>query len=234
MPAIPATAEARQPALDAAVQQLRAADPTFDVGAFMEEISRRFAWQKQALADRSPGLLAGQASPALLERWKDDAARQLTAGVRTEYRGLRVDGVRPIWLTVGPARDRFTVAVDHTAAITGVADDSGQVVFGGSSPSAKVEYWTLSRPTGAVTPDPESGASCPGCGAPVNRNRGPVCPYCRAEVPSALLGWLLDRVDDAIEWAQVAMPVDPEDERRKRELEQEDDWLDAQLRGQGH
>lgn len=232
LPQIPATAEARQPALDAAMQQLRAADQRFDLGALQEEVRRRFVWQRRLLADRHPEVLAGRVSPALLEKLKANAATQLAAGVRTEYRNLAVDGLRPIWLVVGPVRDRLTIAIDHSCAATGVSDDTGQVVFGGNvAPS--VEYWTLSRPTGAQTPDVESGPNqCPGCGAPADPGRGPLCPYCRAELPSALLGWLLDRVDDSLEWAQVVVPESAEDERRRSDREAEEDWLDSQLRGQ--
>jgi len=232
LPAIPATAEARQPALDQALEQLRASDPRFDQGAFAGELQRRFVAHKQALADRQPERLAAHVSPALLQQLKADAAQQLAAGVRTEYRNLRVDGVRPIWLVVGPVRDRYTAAFDHTAAVTGIDDASGRPVFGGSE-SPKVEYWTLSRPTGAQTPDLEgAGAQCPNCGAPADRAKGPICPYCRAELPTALLGWLLDRIDDEIDWAQVPYQESPDEARRREELRQEDDWLDAQLRGQ--
>ena len=231
LPAIPATAQARQPALDQALQQLRAADPRFDPGAFDSELQRRFLWHKAALADRQPERIAGHLAPPLLERYKQDAAQQVAAGVRTEFRNLRVDGVRPIWLVVGPVRDRYTVAFDNSSAVTGVEDGSGRVVFGGSA-SPKVEYWTLSRPTGAQTPDLESGgATCPSCGAPVDRTRGASCPYCRAELPSAMLGWVLDRVDDEIEWAEVPYQMSPEEERRKLQEREDDDWLDAQLRG---
>ena len=230
LPQIPATAEARQPALDAALAQLRAADPRFDLGAFQEEVRRRFVWHRRQLEQRHPELLAGQVSPTLLETLKANAARQVAAGVRTEYRGLRVDGLRPIWLVVGPVRDRFTMAVDNSCAATGVSEDTGQVVFGGGEAPA-VEYWTLSRPTGAQTPDLESGPGvCPGCGAPADPSRGPICPYCRAELPTALLGWLLDRVDDTVEWAEVAVPETPDDERHRRERDEEEDWLDSQLR----
>jgi hypothetical protein len=122
------------------------------------------------------------------------------------------------------------VAFDHTSAVTGVDEATERVVFGGQEPSPKVEYWTLSRPTGAQTPDLESGAQCPSCGAPVDRSKGPVCPYCRAELPSAMLGWVLDRVDDEIEWAQVPYQESPDDERRRAQERADDDWLDAQLR----
>lgn len=231
LPAIPATAEARQPALDQALQQLRAADPRFDEGALGTELERRFKLHKQALTERSPERLAGHLSPALLERFKQDAAQQVAAGVHSEYRDLRVDSLRPIWLVVGPLRDRYTVAFDHSAAVTGVQDGTGRIVFGGQ-PSSKVEYWTLSRPTGAQTPDLESGgAQCPNCGAPADRNQGPACPYCRAELPSAMLGWVLDRVDDEIEWAQVPYQESPEEARRREQEREDDDWLDAQLRG---
>lgn len=231
LPPIPATAEARQPALERALQQLRAADPRFDPGAINAELQRRFVLHKQALADRQPDRLAGHVSPPLLERLKQDAAQQLAAGVRTEYRNLRVDGVRPIWLVVGPVRDRYTAALDHTAAVTGVDDASGRPVFGGQE-SPKVEYWTVSRPTGAQTPDLEAGGSqCPNCGAPADRSHGPVCPYCRAELPSAMLGWILDRVDDEVDWAEVPYQVSPDQQRQQEERRQEDDWLDAQLRG---
>ena len=233
LPAIPATAEARQPALDQALQQLRGTDPRFDPGGMNTELERRFLWHKQALTERSPERLAGHLSPPLLERLRQDAAQQVAAGVRTEYRGLRVDGVRPIWLVVGPVRDRYTVAFDNSSAVTGVEDSTGRVVFGGQEPSPKVEYWTLSRPTGAQTPDLEGGgAQCPGCGAPVDRSKGPVCPFCRAELPSAMLGWVLDRVDDEIDWAPVVYQESPDELRRKQEQEAEEDWLDSQLRGQ--
>ncbi len=230
LPPIPATAEARRPALDAALAQLRAADPRFDLGAFQEEVRRRFTWQRRLMEQRRPEALAGQVSPALLEGLKANAARQLAAGVRTEYRGLRVDGLRPIWLVIGPVRDRFTIAIDHSCAATGVSEETGQVVFGGSE-SPGVEYWTLGRPTGAASPDVESGPEeCPGCGAPADPSRGPVCPYCRSELPSALLGWVLEREDDTLEWAAVVVPASPEEERQRRDLEDEEDWLDAQMR----
>lgn len=233
LPPIPATADARQPGIDAGLQRLRAADSRFDLGAFEEQVRRRFVWQRELLSARRPEALAGRVAPALLETLKANAERQLAAGVRTEYRNLRVDGLRPIWLEIGPVRDRFTIAVDHACATVGVSDDTGQVVFGGSE-SPAVEYWTLSRPTGAQTPDVESGPQeCPGCGAPADPARGPLCPYCRAELPSALLGWVLDRADDALEWAQVSAPESADEERRRHEREADEDWLDSQLRGQG-
>ena len=232
LPAIPATEAGRRPALEAAEAQLKAADPLFDTSLFEAELSRRFLWVRQALASRSPEVLAGQVSAALLETWKQNAARQVAAGVHTEQTGLRVDEIRPIWLVVGPVRDRFTVAIDHTVAVTGVSDDDGRVVFGGEEGPA-IEYWTLSRPTGAQTVAEDAGpGECPSCGAPADRGRGPACPYCRAELPSALLGWMLDRADDEVPWRPVPVEVTPEDERRRRELAAEDDWLDSQLRNQ--
>jgi len=61
------------------------------------------------------------------------------------------------------------------------------------------EYWTLARRQGAATDSAAAPAECPGCGAPVAPGDD-VCHYCGAELPGPLRGWLLDRVDQDVDW----------------------------------
>lgn len=205
LPPIPDTPAARQPALEAALEALRASDPGFDEPALLDSLRKRFLRVKARLQARSPEGLGGEAAPALVQHWKQQAAQQLVSGVRVELRGLEVDEVRPVWLTLGPVQDRLTAAIDYRAASTGVDDQSGQVLFGGE-PDATTEYWTLARPSGTRTPAPDAArAGCPTCGAPVDPESGAACPYCGGALPGVLLGWVLARVDDEIEWAPESL-----------------------------
>jgi hypothetical protein len=95
-----------------------------------------------------------------------------------------VQEVRLVWAEAGGTGDRLTVGVDSLSEVDGEVH-------------TLTEYVTLARRRGTETPD--VGHECPNCGAPMEEVRG-LCRYCGAELPGPLSGWLLDRVDEEVDW----------------------------------
>jgi len=74
-----------------------------------------------------------------------------------------------------------------------VEDDSGRVV-GGSKRNRRrfSEYWTFTRRRGVEKDQDADKASCPSCGAPVDKmSMSAECGYCGAKVNTGAFGWVL-------------------------------------------
>jgi predicted lipid-binding transport protein (Tim44 family) len=200
LPPIPPTAEARQPALDAALAAIRAADPTFDSRVFAELVRTEFYRVKKAREQRSPDRLKAYLALALLEAWTAVAQQQRDQRLVMAIRALLVDDIRLMWAAHGPGGDVITVGIDGSAGVAGVREDSGQPLFGDGLARPLTEYWTWARAPGGRT-IVESAAACPVCGAPAGSD-GALCHYCGAALPGPLQGWVLVRVDERLEWAE--------------------------------
>ena len=181
---LPSTPEARAPAIAAALSEIKESDPGFDSNSLLSEVPGRYLAIRRAAAESDDGRLRVYLSPALLEHWGDSGPAEAVPAAGDG--DLSVEEVRLVWAERALSEDRLTVGIDSMA-------------MAGEEVHTLTEYWTLARRQGAATDSAAAPAECPGCGAPVAPGDD-VCHYCGAELPGPLRGWLLDRVDQDVDW----------------------------------
>jgi hypothetical protein len=176
---LPSTPEARAPAIAAALSGITESDIAFDAGSVLRELPHRYLAVRRAAGEPDDALLAHYLTPTLLEQWRRNGPAPAT-------RDPSVQEVRLVWVERLLWEDRLTVGMD---SLTTDGDDVNELT----------EYWTLARRRGLQSPSGPAPTECPSCGAPIGP-REDVCNYCEADLPSSLRGWLLDRVDEGIDW----------------------------------
>jgi hypothetical protein len=181
---LPSTPEARAPAITAALAAIKQSDPDFDAGSLMRKIPARYLALRRAALEGDSDRLRLCLTPALLQRGAPQAS--VAGGAAETGDSLGVQEVRLVWAERLLWEDRLVVGID---CLIGSADDLGTLT----------QYWTLARRRGLVTPGGPTPTTCPGCGAPVG-SEADFCRYCDAVLPGPLLGWLLDGVDEAVDW----------------------------------
>jgi hypothetical protein len=184
---LPSTPEARGPAITAALTAIKESDPGFDAGSLMRMLPARYLALRRAALEDDSDRLRLCLTPALLERGVPESA---LAPAGPEARDdLNVEEVRLVWAERLLWEDRLVAGIDC------LFDDAEEL-------RTLTQYWTLARRRGLLTPGAPLPAECPACGAPV-ASETDICRYCGAALPGPLLGWLLDSVDEVVDWYDV-------------------------------
>ncbi|PZS00941.1 MAG: hypothetical protein DLM67_00090 [Candidatus Nephthysia bennettiae] len=181
---LPSTPEARVPVIAAVLSAIRESDTAFEATSVLRELPGRYLAVRRAVDQRDDARLELYLTPALLEQWRlsrpPEAEQTAGSGDPSVQEARLVWAERLLW------EDRLTVGIDS-------------LTTAGEEVHALTEYWTLARRRGVQTPSGPAPTECPSCGAPVGAGED-VCRYCEAELPGALHGWLLDRVDEDVDW----------------------------------
>jgi hypothetical protein len=166
------------------ISAIKESDTGFEASALLRELPRRYLAVRRAAVEPENDRLGLYLTPALLEQWRHSGApgAAQTAGAVEPS----VQEARLVWAERLLWEDRLTVGVDSLTA-------EGEDVL------ALTEYWTRTRRRGAQSPSGPAPTECPSCGAPIAAGED-FCHYCEAELPGALHGWLLDRVDEDVDW----------------------------------
>jgi len=175
---------------------LRAADPGFELNAFLTRVKTGFmalqdAWCRQNLE-------AGRAflSPGAYFAWRAQLETMAAEGRRNVMEGLAVRSIVPIRVVHGRVFDDLTVRIAAASADYEV-DNTGRVVFGDRSVRPFEEEWTFQRSVGVATSN-KAGTlenTCPGCGAPLVLTQIGECRYCKAAVTSGKFDWVVSRIE---------------------------------------
>ena len=156
---------------------IRAADPAFDLGAFLVRVGQMFAAYHLALdrADLSP-------SRRFIDEtaWAELEAAAKRSGRRQDGpRSLTVRAIRP--MTAVHEDDLDLVRVLITAEIAG---ESGLLC----------EYWEVCRKRGTQTKPGLDLTHCPNCGGPVDGDDPTRCAYCGTRLADPALDWVVRRI----------------------------------------
>jgi hypothetical protein len=184
---LPSTPEARAPAISAALTAIKESDPAFDAGSLMRKLPARYLSLRRAAVEGDSDRLRLWLTPALLERGAP--AAPLAAGGAETGHDLSVQEVRLVWAERLLWEDRLVAGIDC------LFNDAEEL-------RTLTQYWTLARRRGLLTPGAPPPDECPGCGAPVGSGTE-ICRYCGSALPGPLLGWLLDSVDEVVDWYDV-------------------------------
>jgi predicted lipid-binding transport protein (Tim44 family) len=183
---------------------IHTADPAFDERAFMARVERAFMTLQQAWENRDLDTARTFLGPGCYLAWSAQLEQMIGEHERNVLEGLRVDGLQPVRVIHGRVYDDVTVRITATCADYEVDEASGRIVFGDRTPRTFVEYWTFQRSV-----DTRSGGAdlldkhCPNCGAPLQVNQVGECRYCSVAVTSGKFDWVLSRIEQAEEYAEV-------------------------------
>jgi predicted lipid-binding transport protein (Tim44 family) len=183
---LPATPDARAPAIAAALSAIRREDPAFDVDSLMRRLPTRFLELRAALNRDDLTQLREYTTAALLAGWQQEPATR-----RSVLEGppdLAVQEVRLVWVQNGAGEDRLTLGID----CLGSSDDHEGL-------QTLTQYWSMVRDHSARSARGTGPGECPNCGAPADRGLDH-CRYCDLSLPGPLQGWRLDSVHREIDW----------------------------------
>jgi hypothetical protein len=181
---LPSTPEARAPVIAAVLSAIRESDRGFEAGSLLRQLPGRYLAVRRAAVESDDARLELYLTQALLEQWRRSGLPGL--GQAAGAGELSVQGARLVWAERMLWEDRLTVGIDS-------------LTTDGEDVHALTEYWTVARRRGIQSASGPAPTECPSCGAPVGAGDD-VCHYCEAELPGALHGWLVDRVDEAVDW----------------------------------
>jgi predicted lipid-binding transport protein (Tim44 family) len=183
---------------------IHAADPAFDERAFSARAERAFMTLQQAWENRDLDTARTFLSPGCYLAWSAQLEQMTAEHRRNVLEGLRVDALTPLKVIHGRVYDDVTVRIEATCADYEIDETTGKIVFGDRTPAPFVEFWTFQRSV-----DARSGGAdlldkkCPNCGAPLQVNAVGECRYCKVAVTSGKFDWVLSRIEQAEEYAEV-------------------------------
>jgi predicted lipid-binding transport protein (Tim44 family) len=185
------------PAVLAAVAEIRQADPDFEPETFLQRSEMAFLLVKRAYQDRN--VHAGRAfmTGGLWQGWCQEVQQLVAQHQRPVLENLNVRGMQVPFVGHGQDGDAIQVHFDYVAAIHTVDEATGKVVTGTTEDQRLGEQWTFQRQAGArtVVSGGVTASKCPNCGGLLKLNDDGVCDYCKADITSGRYDWVVTRID---------------------------------------
>jgi predicted lipid-binding transport protein (Tim44 family) len=162
--------------------QIQAADPDFDVNAFLAQAGKSLFAVKSALQAREPAEMRDLVSDSVYDDLRSDIMSLYTRGAVHYYDLLDIRQSSVAAAERTPAGDNITVLFQCVAMqyTMGENDNPDAIQMPLMMPFS--EYWTFSRPPGASTLA-QRRPECPICGAPIDVDTGRICRYCKTLMP---------------------------------------------------
>ena len=137
----------------AGVRAIVAAEPSFDVGRFMEGAKAAYRMILEAYWSGNAGELEGLTSPDVRAAFADSIAERTTAGHVLDNRLVTIEKARIVNAELSGRDAKITVA--FTADIAAVTRDADGTVVAGSLTDAvpTVDVWTFSRTLKSADPN---------------------------------------------------------------------------------
>lgn len=184
------------------VAAIKAVDPGFDEGRFLDRCQAAFFLLQKAWMDRNLDEGRAYMSAGLYQGWSVQVQQLIEQHRRDVLDGLYVEGMQIVGAQHDANFDTVAVRISARCADYMVDDRTGKKVSGSNKPEEWIEYWTFQRSAGTKTLV-EGGITekkCPNCGAPLSVNQNGACAYCQAPVTSGRFDWVLTRIDQPDQW----------------------------------
>jgi predicted lipid-binding transport protein (Tim44 family) len=182
--------------------QIQAADPDFDVNAFLAQAGKCLFAVKSALQAREPAEMRDLVSDSVYDDLRSDIMSLYTRGAVHYYDLLDIRQSSVAAAERTEAGDNITVMFQCVAMqyTMGENDNPDAIQMPLLMPFS--EYWTFSRPPGASTLA-QRRPECPICGAPIDIDTGRICRYCKTLMPPLRqqTGWTVVAIAPAAQTA---------------------------------
>ena len=182
--------------------QIQAADPDFDVNAFLAQAGKSLFAVKSALEAREPAEMRDLVSDSVYDDLRSDIMSLYTRGAVHYYDLLDIRQSSVAAAERTEAGDNITVQFQCVAMqyTMGENDNPDAIQMPLLMPFS--EYWTFSRPPGAST-IAQRRPECPICGAPIDIDTGRICRFCKTLMPPLRqqTGWTVVAIAPAAQGA---------------------------------
>jgi Tim44-like domain len=190
-------AQVRPPdSADAGLAAIKAHDPAFDRGQFLQQVQATFFVVEGAWTQRRPEVSRQIMADGLWQQHRVQIQGLIDGHRRNILEGLQVGSLTVILADSGPNFDTITVRILAWSTDYDVDDRTGKVIRGNKRPQQWTEDWTFQRASTAKTVASGGTLSsrCPNCGAPLELELTGECKYCKALVSSGTYDWVLTRI----------------------------------------
>jgi predicted lipid-binding transport protein (Tim44 family) len=198
LPPLPTTPMAGpDPAVMAAVAQIKQVDPDFEPETFLQRAEMAFLLVKRAYQDRNVHVGRAYLSPPLWQVWSREVEQLTAAHQRPVLENLNVRGMHVPVVAHSEGGDVIQVHFDYVAAPHTVDDRDGRAVQGTTEDQRFGEKWVFERLVGArtVAGGGVTASKCPNCGGLLKLNEDGVCEWCKADITSGRYDWVTSRID---------------------------------------
>ncbi len=179
--------------------QIVAADPSFDLVAFLNQAGDSMSAVKSALQEREPVDVVDLVSPDIYDKLRTEVEGLLDRGAFHNYDGLSISRATVVAAEHSASGDQITVQFQAAASQYMIGEAQDPDVIGAPPAMPFSEYWTFSRPP--VSSQRLARPECPTCGAPVDIDTGRICRYCKTLLPSPQqqTGWTVVAIAPAVQ-----------------------------------
>ena len=232
------------------VDALHAADPAFELVAFLDQVKALFLRVQAAWAEGDLGPVRRDLSDATFQRFRVQLELLRAQDVRNVTADMAVLDLQPVGLERTAAFDTLHVRIRAQARDVDVpvalSPGDGLARARQAPLEPFTEIWSFVRRPG--TQSRKDGllpaGKCPSCGAPFDGGAAGNCTYCGAIVNSGAYDWVLAEITQGIEAGAAPAEVPGLDALRAQDpalsLEVLEDrasllfwgWIDAQSRGE--
>jgi len=187
-----------RPMLPAAVENIRALDPGFDMESFLQRAELTFFLVKRAMQKND----AAAIRPYLCDRLFSQVSRGLEQ-MQAQHRRAMLESlnVRALHLVDAACSERGqSLQVHFDLVYRGkTLDEANRVLADEGDDRRHGERWTFERAAAARTPENGgvTAARCPACGAELRLSLDGACTHCRASVTNGTVDWIVTDVQPA-------------------------------------
>ncbi|HEY4245100.1 MAG TPA: TIM44-like domain-containing protein [Kofleriaceae bacterium] len=185
----------RDSGVDAALEQLAAADPSFTRPALLARLDAMYTTLNTAWSRGDLGPARAYLSDSLFDYLQYWVTAYKTQGLRNNLVDMRITDREIAKVERDTYYDAITIRVFGTGKDFVVRSETGALVRGSKSRDrAYSEYWTLIRSAARKGP-PHGDATCGNCGAPLKITMGGACEHCGAHVTAGEFDWVLSKIE---------------------------------------
>lgn len=180
---------------------IKASDPAFRTGPFLDRVRRAFLEIQLAWSEHDLPRVRAFLSDGVFQRFELQLGMMKAAGERNIMENVRVQRAAVVAVAATEQSQTIHVVLEASAVDYRIRSASGREVPGTRRDESFVEYWTFFRWTGAQTRDSGSlEGRCPQCSAPLEIVDVAQCPACTAWVNSGQHDWVLTEITQESEW----------------------------------
>ncbi|HEY4972335.1 MAG TPA: TIM44-like domain-containing protein, partial [Steroidobacteraceae bacterium] len=186
------------PALQTAIDSIRARDPGFEMETFLQRAEMTFFLVKRGVQQNDAAAIRPYLSDASFAQFSRSIESLKAQHQHQVLESLNVRALHLVSAECNEHSQRLQIHFDvvYRAKVLG---DANQLVSDERADTQHGERWNFTRAATARTPDGGgvTAARCPACGAELRLNLDGTCTHCRASVTNGTVDWVVADIQAA-------------------------------------
>jgi predicted lipid-binding transport protein (Tim44 family) len=186
------------PALQTAIDAIRARDPGFELETFLQRAEMTFFLVKRGIQQNDAAAIRPYLDDATYAEFSRGIGLSKTQHQHQLLESLNVRALHLLSAECNEQNQRLQIHFDLVYRAK-VLSDANQLVSDERQDAQHGERWTFTRSASARTPagGGVTAARCPACGAELQLNLDGSCAHCRASVTNGVVDWVVAGVQSA-------------------------------------